>query len=234
MLICCDNEGCIVEAKGAGFDLAALDALAATIASSGFEFAICTGRSVPYVEAMVQVLGLLDSRIPCVCEAGAVLYIPRSDTYELLAEPVDPTIFRQILPAGSYREEPGKLVGYSIYPAPGHTVSELFQLVTGLNRTDVQVTRSIAAVDITPLGVDKATGIQHLMSRAGIDSGDVLAIGDSWNDLPMLRTAARAACPANAVAEVKAVADYISPLSHTAGVRDVISWAKALETSQAR
>ena len=56
---------------------------------------------------------------------------------------------------------------------------------------------------------------------------EVLAIGDSWNDLPMLRAAGLSACPANAVPEVKAIVDYVSPLTATRGVADILRWAAA-------
>jgi hypothetical protein len=51
VLVCCDNEGCIVDAKGQPFDLPALHDLAADIAAFPGAFTICTGRGVPYVEA---------------------------------------------------------------------------------------------------------------------------------------------------------------------------------------
>jgi hydroxymethylpyrimidine pyrophosphatase-like HAD family hydrolase len=43
----------------------------------------------------------------------------------------------------------------------------------------------------------------------------------------MLRAARLSACPANAVPEVKAVVDYVSSLSSTRGVADILRWAAA-------
>src|SRR5260370_4896783 len=82
----------------------------------------------------------------------------------------------------------------------------------------------MAWVDVTLEGVDKMYGVRSLLSRIGSDWSDVLAIGDSWNDLPMLRGARLSACPANAVPEVKAVADYGSPLAATRGGADILRW----------
>ncbi len=58
---------------------------------------------------------------------------------------------------------------------------------------------------------------------------DVCYIGDDLPDLEVLRKVGLAACPSDAVAEVRAVADYISPLPGGAGcVRDLIE--KVLKT----
>lgn len=227
MLVCCDNEGCIVDAKGQRFDLSALYDLAADIAIFPGPFTICTGRAVPYVEAMVQVLGIVDAVTPCVCEGGGVLYTPCDDRYEAIAGQVDRDAIRALLPAGSYREEPGKVVCYTAYPEPGYTVDDLYALVTAGRLSAVEVNRSIASVDVTPEGVDKMYGVRALLDRTGSDWPGVLAIGDSWNDLPMLRAAGLSACPANAVPEVKAVVDYVSPLAATRGVADILRWAAA-------
>ncbi len=225
MLVCCDNEGCIVDAKGRRFDLPALHDLAAAVAAFSGTFTLCTGRAVPYVEAMVQILGLTDAQTPCVCEGGGVFYLPREDRYEVLASGVHADAVRGLLPVGSYREELGKLSCFTVYPEPGYTVDGLFELISAGGLTGVEVNRSMASVDVTPRGVDKMYGVERLLERVGADWSDVLAIGDSWNDLPMLRAAGVSACPANAVPEVKAVAHYVSPLPATRGVVDILRWA---------
>lgn len=226
MLVCCDNEGCIVEAKGQRFDLPALHDLAAAVASFPGTFTICTGRAVPYVEAMVQVLGLIDAETPCVCEGGGVFYLPRDDRYELLTGAVRADAVRALLPFGSYREELGKLACYTVYPEPGYTVDALFELILAGDLTGVEINRSMASVDVTPAGVDKMYGVQRLLERTGTDWSDVLAIGDSWNDLPMIQAARLSACPINAIPEVRAVVDYVSPLPATRGVVDILRWAE--------
>lgn len=225
MLVCCDNEGCIVDAKGQQFDLQALYDLAAAIASFPGTFTLCTGRAVPYVEAMVQVLGLVDAETPCVCEGGGVFYLPQEDRYELLTGAVQADVVRAHLPAGSYREELGKLTCYTAYPEPGYTVNELFELILAGELTGVEINRSTASVDVTPAGVDKMYGVQRLLERTGTAWSDVLAIGDSWNDLPIIQAARLSACPVNAIPEVRAAVDYVSPLPATRGVVDILRWA---------
>lgn len=68
--------------------------LAAAVADFSGTFAICAGRSVPYVEARVQVLGLVETVTPCVCEGGWVSSLPREDRFEVLAGQVHADAFR--------------------------------------------------------------------------------------------------------------------------------------------
>lgn len=42
-------------------------------------------------------------------------------------------------------------------------------------------------IDVTPRGIDKATGIRQLMRYYGIDADEVMAFGDSMNDYAILR-----------------------------------------------
>ena len=70
---------------------------------------------------------------------------------------------------------------------------------------------------------DKAVAFQSFMQRTGIKSTEICYMGDDLPDLLPLRKAALACCPADAVPEVRAVCDYISPLVGGAGcVRDVL------------
>lgn len=57
---------------------------------------------------------------------------------------------------------------------------------------------------------DKLAAAQVLLSALGIDWTEVAAIGDDWPDLPLLSRAALACAPANAHAEVKAVAHHVT------------------------
>ena len=41
-------------------------------------------------------------------------------------------------------------------------------------------------IDFMNLGVDKGSGVAHLCERLGIDIADAAAVGDTYNDIPML------------------------------------------------
>ncbi len=57
---------------------------------------------------------------------------------------------------------------------------------------------------------DKLAAAQALLASLHLDWSDVAAIGDDWPDLPLLTRAAFACAPANAHAEVKAVAHHVT------------------------
>ena len=57
---------------------------------------------------------------------------------------------------------------------------------------------------------DKAPAAQQTLQALGIEWAQVAAIGDDWPDLPVLRRCAFACAPANAHAEVKAVAQHVT------------------------
>ena len=73
-------------------------------------------------------------------------------------------------------------------------------------------------------GFQKGSSLCRIARRFGVGPSGCFAMGDSHNDLEMLRpgVAMRTACPSNAVAEVRAQirrhGGFVSPLAHGSGV----------------
>ena len=87
----------------------------------------------------------------------------------------------------------------------------------------VEIAVSDACVtDLTPLGVDKASALLAAAEALGVRQEEIIAIGDTDNDTPMIRTAGLGVCMANGVEGAKAAADYIAPSNNEAGVANVI------------
>lgn len=78
------------------------------------------------------------------------------------------------------------------------------------------------AVDFTREGVDKAAAAAVLASMIGIEPQQFAAVGDSYNDLPMLRTSGTAIAMGNAPDEVKNEADHVAPSVEEDGLADAI------------
>jgi len=57
---------------------------------------------------------------------------------------------------------------------------------------------------------DKGAAADALLAQLGLAWSEVAAIGDDWPDLPLLTRAAFACAPANAHAEVRAVAHHVT------------------------
>ena len=58
-------------------------------------------------------------------------------------------------------------------------------------------------------GVDKGRGLEALAGALGFDLGEVAAVGDGLNDLPMIKKAGLGVAVANAKQEVKEAADLV-------------------------
>lgn len=85
------------------------------------------------------------------------------------------------------------------------------------------VSSGFGFVDLIIPGCHKAYGIALLQEKWGIDDCEVLAIGDSANDLEMLRQACYSFAMANATVPVAAVARYKTESNNDEGVLNVIS-----------
>ena len=68
----------------------------------------------------------------------------------------------------------------------------------------------------------KAAALQEMGRLLGIKKEEMMAIGDSPNDMAMLREAGVPVAVGNAKPEVKAIAAYIAPTNHDDGVADAI------------
>ncbi len=71
-------------------------------------------------------------------------------------------------------------------------------------------------------GIDKGHGLRLLLEWLKISSEETIAIGDSYNDIEMLRLAGLGICMANGPDEVRAVADHITASNMEDGVAKVV------------
>ena len=67
------------------------------------------------------------------------------------------------------------------------------------------------AVDFTRSGVDKASATLEMARMIEVHAGHMVAVGDSYNDLPLLRLCGLGIAMGDAPDELKAIADYVAP-----------------------
>lgn len=92
-----------------------------------------------------------------------------------------------------------------------HTSEEFTAIVDDLGLTGTNYFIGYSAwLDLAPAGVSKASGLDFVCRRLGIDQSDVLAVGDGNNDLEMLEWAGRGVAMGHAPETLKAVADAIT------------------------
>lgn len=80
----------------------------------------------------------------------------------------------------------------------------------------------VAWLDLGIRGVTKATGLQSLCDRLEVTAADVLAIGDSMNDIEMLQWAGTSVAMGSARPEIQALAQYVTSPIPGQGVIDVL------------
>jgi len=78
-------------------------------------------------------------------------------------------------------------------------------------------------LEISAVGVSKASGLASVAADRGVTAEEVVAFGDMPNDLPMLAWAGLGVAVANAHPEVLAAADEVCPSNDHDGVAQVLS-----------
>ncbi len=73
-------------------------------------------------------------------------------------------------------------------------------------------------IELVPRGIDKAQSLNRLLGLIGLTPNDMIAFGDGYNDLSMLKLAGIGVAMANAVPEVRAEADFITKSNEEDGV----------------
>jgi Cof subfamily protein (haloacid dehalogenase superfamily) len=87
---------------------------------------------------------------------------------------------------------------------------------------DITYSTNNGLVEIVPLGISKATGVEELARPQGIAAADVLAFGDMPNDVPMLRWAGHGVAMGNAHPDARAAADEVTAANTDDGLARVL------------
>jgi HAD superfamily hydrolase (TIGR01484 family) len=77
-------------------------------------------------------------------------------------------------------------------------------------------------IEINPEGVSKASALMEVCRMRGYDMSEVVAVGDSMNDMAAIRASGLGVAMGNAQDEVKAAADVITGSNQENGVAQVI------------
>jgi len=89
---------------------------------------------------------------------------------------------------------------------PGDTGKQLGRLIPDL----VFLETHQDAFDICLKETNKAVGLGWVLKRLSIDWSEVVAVGDSANDIDMLCAAAVGVVMGNAPQDIKSIADYVT------------------------
>lgn len=97
-------------------------------------------------------------------------------------------------------------------------------VVTGRDARPLRVRLAALGVEHAHFGVEHKRAVaQQALQAMGLNWSQAAAMGDDWPDLGMMRASAFCAAPANAHAEVKAAAHYVTERRGGAGaVRELV------------
>ncbi|WP_405804694.1 HAD hydrolase family protein [Streptomyces sp. NBC_00210] len=228
-----DGPWCVLDVDGvletslSGFPVSTPAGMLAlrALRAHGYRVLLATGRSLPEVRDRCRAYGLSGG----VAEYGAVAY--------------DAATGRS---AGLVAEQDGALTAL-LSAVPSVTVDPLYRWCvrayrgTGARRRalDMSTVRGLMArpgiadrfyvvqgdmqTDFVPEGVDKASGLHGLMDLLGAPGArPALAVGDSFTDIPMLRSAQAGYAPSNADRAVRAAGIEVLRRPCQAGLAEAV------------
>lgn len=77
-------------------------------------------------------------------------------------------------------------------------------------------------LEVVPSGIHKAATLARLLERLDYDRAELIAVGDSFNDLEMIQYAGLGVAMANAREQIKACADYVTTSCDDDGVAHLL------------
>jgi len=87
---------------------------------------------------------------------------------------------------------------------------------------DVEVYDTKFAIHLTDPGINKGSSLKIVAKDMGIETEDIIAIGDSENDIDFLKVAGLRVAVANADLQLKKMADYVTTKKYGDGVAEAL------------
>lgn len=224
-LIVADVDGCVTRGGRQPFDLAMMQRIAERNRASRTDpgvpaMTFCTGRPLPYVQALQQACAC---HHPAIAEFGAVLWDPVHQHHSIhpAYSEADRRRYQAMLAEaeqqfiangdGQVLIEAGKVCQLTLYPKPPLTVPELARRAESFSARwseHFATDQTTAVVNYMPHAVNKGTALDWLSRLTGIDLDEMVGLGDSESDWHFMRLCARSAAPSNAVPALRARVDW--------------------------
>ena len=77
-------------------------------------------------------------------------------------------------------------------------------------------------LEFLPPGISKGSALCVVLDALGVEAGEVIAVGDGWNDVEMIEAAGLGVAMASAPDGVRARADHVCGRAEEEGFRDVL------------
>jgi len=127
-----------------------------------------------------------------------------------------------LLPGGNMCRVMSVLDGYAVVKALKNNY--IIGVITGGNDEEVRHRINYLGIsDYYAKSPDKMRDFMDFKAKYNLKDEEILTMGDDIPDLQIMKSSGISACPKNSVPEIKAIAEYISPIEGGKGaVRDVI------------
>lgn len=238
-----DIDGTIVPVKMDAVPSQKVTEAIKQVSKKGCTFCLATGRPFALVEYLVDHLQL---KSPIIIDNGAAIYSAQTkqSIYDAFIETDEANQIIQIVQTYKKRYHVStkyeNLDTITLIPddllvrkfvVHGLTPTEADRLVNQVEAafTNVSVVRASANegkefldVYITNSTATKQVAVLELAKILGIETKEIIAIGDHYNDFPLFMACGFKVAMGNAVDDLKAIADYIAPSVEEDGVAHVI------------
>jgi HAD superfamily hydrolase (TIGR01484 family) len=191
---------------------------------AGYRLIMVTGRELNDLIATFPQIDVFDL---LVLENGAVLYEPATGKSEALAALPPPEFITRLIEKGM-PVDVGKVIVATWEPHEAEVLAAIKEL--GL---DLQVIFNKGAVMILPSGVNKATGLRAALSVMGLETAEVVGVGDAENDHAFLDICGFSVAVANALPSIRDKVHHITVADHGEGVVELIDCLLTPRTIQA-
>lgn len=215
-----------------------LDAIAK--ASKVIHVGVATSRPLAYAEHIITHLNLSS---PCVLDGGAQIYNPvaKKVVAEQEIETKDIQFVWEFLKAnnhifkysdGSSKKQtvqttiPPKVLDFIVL---GFTNKEADNFIQNFSHLPTLALHKVTSwvkgevgVKISHATATKLHGVVTVAEMLGLKREEIIGVGDSYNDFPLLMASGLKIAMGNAIPDLKAISDYIAPTVEEDGVVDVI------------
>lgn len=193
-----------------------------SLADQGIEVVLASGNAPCFMEALCKMIGTQGSFI---AENGGVFRVGYPGKLHVQGDQKECRLALEIL-QDHYRKEGKELELFS----PTYRFADLAfartipvdEVRSILRDHPVQVLDTGYAIHLQSLGINKGTALAALAPELGLKPSDFLAIGDSLNDIQMLKTAGIGVTVANAHPDTKTVAQYTAEKEYGKGFVEAV------------
>jgi hypothetical protein len=216
-----DIDGTITDSSRR-INTGAIDAIRSLV-DEGVEVVLASGNTSCFMDALCKMIGTDGTFI---AENGGVFRVGFSGPLRIKGDQTPCREALEIVQA-YYRERGKELELFS----PAYRFSDLAfartvppdEVKKILITSTVKVIDTGYAIHLQSPGIDKGTALEALAQEMDLSPSDFLAIGDSLNDIQMLRTAGIGVTVANAHPDTKAVAAFVAEKEYGNGFVEIIT-----------